>query len=84
MHFLRAVILSIAALALTATASPVSCSGGCNPECLDDGDCGKDCYCIGGVRNRGVSSLLLLAPSELNCNHFTDLWILRKGYWIQL
>ena len=78
MYFLRAVIFSIATLTFTASASPVSCSEGCPSECLYYSDCGKDCYCVGGVPSR-VSSLLLLAPSELTYNYFAgNLWILRK------
>jgi hypothetical protein len=69
MHFLRAAIFSIAALAFTASASAVS-----HPDqgCHSDSDCGEGFECIGA--DGGVSSLLLLVRSELTFNHFTEAW----------
>ena len=73
MHFFRAAILSIAALALTASASPVGCSETvpCPPkDCYEDEVCGPACYC---KKPDDVSSLLLHPCSKLTCNRFTGI-----------
>ena len=73
MHFFRAAIFSIAALAFTASASPVGCSepGRCPPKpCFDTVDCGFTCTCY---KPNDVSRLLLIPRSKLTCNHFTEI-----------
>ena len=70
MHFLRATIFSIAALAFMASAQI------CAESCLYDEDCGGPCHCVGVSGD--VSSLLLLSRFKLTCNHFTGPWALRN------
>jgi len=83
MHFLRAAIFSIVALAFMASASAVESAGLCTSEkCYSANDCGKACECVGGVPGV-VSSLLLLARSELTCSHFTEAWILQLNSMVK-
>ena len=82
MQFLRAAILTIAALAFTASASAVDSSASCASErCYSDKDCGS-CYCADGQPGV-VSSLLLLARSELTSNHLTEVWILPNSSMVK-
>ena len=74
MHFLRATIFSIAALAFTASASAVSWP---DRACHSDSDCDTGYKCQGA--SGGVRTLLLLVRSELTHNHFTGVWNLHES-----
>ena len=76
MHFLQAAILSIAALAFTASASAVV-SQSCT-KCYYNSDCINESGVCQGASPGVVSNLLLPVCSKLTCNYFTEVWVLLK------